>query len=128
MANRNGKEDPPKKSIFETIMSPYTDTIKSIGKGVNNYFNPKMNVPKMTPKGVENIETPQKPHDAIVHDMKKQYQGQGKHDYFLKQDNEQIMKDLNKKPDHPINKKMKTVYNEKFQNPRHDLIEGDKNL
>ena len=32
------------------------------------------------------------------------------------------------KPLHPINKKMETTYTEKFQNPRHDLIEGDKNL
>jgi hypothetical protein len=29
---------------------------------------------------------------------------------------------------HPINKKMENTYTEKFQNPRHDLIEGDKNL
>ena len=29
---------------------------------------------------------------------------------------------------HPINKKMEKTYTEKFQNPRHDLIEGDKNL
>jgi len=113
MANGNGKKDPPKKSIFEQLMSPYTETIKSISGGVYNYFNPKMNVPKMTPKGVKNIETPQKPHDAIVHDMKKQYQGKGKHDYFLKQDNEQIMKDLRKKEAHPINKNMENFVNEK---------------
>ncbi len=136
MANGNGKKDPPKKSIFETMMSPYTETIKSIGKGVRKYINPEMPVSKMKSKGVKDIETFNRhdqgkaPKDFTVHHMKKEYvdQGQGKHDYFLKQDNEQIMKDLRRKEDHPINKKMKTTYNEKFQNPRHDLIEGDKNL
>ena len=32
------------------------------------------------------------------------------------------------KPLHPINEKMETTYKDKFQNPRHDLIEGNKNL
>ncbi len=128
MANGNGepkykiekipgkKKDPPKKSIFETMISPYAETIKSIGKGVKKYINPEMPVSKMKPKGVKDIKTPQKPKDAIVHDMKKQYQGQGKHDYFLKQDNEQIMKDLRKKeaqPPHSINQSMETFVNEK---------------
>jgi len=134
MANGNGKKDPPKESIFKQLMSPYTETIKSISGGVSNYFNPKMKVPKMKSKGAKDIETFNKydqgeaPKDFTVHYMKKKYQDQSKHDYFLKQDNEQIMKDLKRKEDHPINKKMKTTYNEKFQNPRHDLIEGDKNL
>ena len=127
MANGNGepkykiekipgkKKDPPKKSIFEKMISPYTETIKSIGKGVDNYFNPNKLQP-MKPKGVKDIKIPQKPKDAIIHDMKKQYQGQGKHDYFLKQDNEQIMKDLRKKeaqPPHSINQSMETFVNEK---------------
>ena len=134
MANGNGKKDPPKESIFKQLMSPYTETIKSIGKGVKKYMNPEMPVSKVKPKGAKDIETfnrhdqGEAPKDFTVHHMKKQYQGQGKHDYFLKQDNEQIMKDLRKKEAHPINKNMETTYREKFQNPRHDLIEGDKNL
>jgi len=32
------------------------------------------------------------------------------------------------KPLHPIMEKTEKTYKEKFENPRHDLIEGDKNL
>ena len=119
MANGNGKKDPPKESIFKQLMSPYTETIKSISGGVSNYFNPKMKVPKMKSKGAKDIETFNKydqgeaPKDFTVHYMKKKYQDQSKHDYFLKQDNEQIMKDLKRKEDHPINKNMETFVNEK---------------
>ena len=119
MANGNGKKDPPKKSIFEQLMSPYTETIKSIGKGVKKYMNLEMPVSKMKPKGAKDIETfnrydqREAPKDFTVHHMKKQYQGQGKHDYFLKQDNEQIMKDLRKKEAHPINQNMENFVNEK---------------
>ena len=135
MEKGNGKKDPPKKSIFEQLMSPYTETIKSISRGVDNYFNPNK-LQKMKPKGIKDIKIPQKPKDAIIHDMKHQYdieklnknRGKGGE---TKQETERKLKeqDIQKKakPPHSINKKMIETYENKFDNENYDLIEGDKN-
>ncbi len=93
---------PPKSGI---------DTSPNSGKpamsGAANSINSKLAKP--TPKGGVKQSVPEPPAQEQQLMMKQEFKGEPK-------------------PLHPINEKMKNTYTEKFQNPRHDLIEGDKNL
>ena len=131
----NGKKDPPKSiatQVVKTLFDPFgvSEQVYKMGKKfyspITNLFGKEEDAKQATKDGItKNAPKPSPKSSSTI------YRGKPKPTEEPQQQKTQTqfkgILDQKAEP-HPINKKMENTYTEKFQNPRHDLIEGDKNL
>tara|TARA_R100000908_G_scaffold15391_1_gene5718 strand:+ start:2409 stop:2840 length:432 start_codon:yes stop_codon:yes gene_type:complete len=141
----NGKKDPPKsigKAIVNTLLDPFevsksidkinpVENIYEMGKKfyapITNLFGKEEDAKQATKGGItKSAPKPSPKSSSTVYIGKPRPTGTTKQSTPIKGGIDPLPKQ--KADPHPINKKMENTYTEKFQNPRHDLIEGDKNL
>ena len=143
----NGKKDPPKsigKAVVKTLFDPFgvsksidkikpVENIYEMGKKfyapIINLFGKQEDAKQATKGGVtKNAPKPSPKQSSTVYIGKPKPPEEKAQEQQLMMKREIKGKPKQKADPHHINKKMENTYNEKFQNPRHDLIEGDKNL